>query len=81
MIAANLRKHPDAMIRQLELDLAGVVGADKPQRETFRNWLMNTGKVIVRKIVAPGWWVALQRRAARLAKGIKAALLRLFVTE
>lgn len=77
MIAANLRKHPDAMIRQLELDLV-VEGADKPQRDTWWSWLMHTGLVIVRKAIAPAWWTAMKRRAQALAKAVKAALTTIF---
>lgn len=77
MIAANLRKHPDAMIRQLELDLAGKSGADPPQRTAFRSWLMATGKVITRQVVAPTWWKEAKSRAKKLARAIKTACMAL----
>ncbi|WP_137894038.1 hypothetical protein [Ramlibacter sp. 2FC] len=74
MIAANLRKHPDAMIRQLELDLV-VEGAEKPQHDAWWTWLMNTGRVIVNKVTAPAWWTAMKRRALALEKAVKAACM------
>lgn len=77
MIAANLRKYPDAMLSQLELDLAGTSGASEPQRAAFWTWLMNTGKVIKRRIVVPAWWKEAKARAVKLAKTVKAACLAL----
>ncbi len=79
MIAANIRKHEDAMIRQLELDFSGVVGADKPQREAFWSWLMNTGKVVAKTVAPrPAWYAAMKARALKLAKAVKAACMRFF---
>jgi hypothetical protein len=77
MIAANLRKHPDAMLRQLELDLAGTIGATETQRAAFWTWLMNTAKVIKRRVVIPAWWKETKARAVKLAKAIQAACLHL----
>lgn len=78
MIAKNLTKYEDAMIRQLELELGGVEGAEKPQRDAWWTWLMNTGRVIVNKVTAPAWWTAMKRRAQALAKAVKAALTTIF---
>lgn len=79
MIAANIKKNPDAMIRQLELDFSGVVDADEKQRRTFWEWLMNTGKVIASKTAKhPAWYAAMRERAVKLAKAVKAACLKLF---
>lgn len=77
MIAKNLTKYEDAMIRQLELDLV-VEGAGEQQRSAWWSWLLNTGRVIVRKVVAPTWWTAMKRRAQALEKAVKAALMTIF---
>lgn len=65
------------MIRQLELDLV-VEGGEKPQNDAWWSWLMNTGRVIARKFVAPAWWTAMKRRALALAKAVKTACIAIF---
>lgn len=77
MIAANLRKHPDAMLRQMELDLAGVVGAPEGQRKAFWTWIMKTATVTIRKVTAPNWWKEMKTRAVALARAVKAACMHL----
>ncbi|GEM_PF-2161819 len=73
MIAANLRKHPDAMLRQMELDLAGVVGTCEHQRKAVWTWIMKTATVTIRKVIAPDWWKAIKARAHALARTVRAA--------
>lgn len=78
MIAANYRRHADALIAQLELDLVAV-GASTAQRATWREWLMQSG--IVQRIKAtatPAWFAAAARRAKALANAIRAATKNLF---
>lgn len=70
--------YPDAMLLQIELDLAGVVGAEKRQRDAWWTWPMNTGRVIEHKVTAPAWWAAMKRRALALAKAVKAACMAVF---
>ncbi len=79
MIAANFRKYPEAQLLQLELDLAGVVGACRTQRDAAHKWLMNAITVItLPKPNTPAWFAAFRRRATSLAKKVREALRRLF---
>ncbi len=78
MIAANFRKFPDAQLAQLELDLAGVVGASDAQRSAFWAWLMKAAQVLeLPALPRPAWWVAAKARALELAKRIKGAIVAL----
>jgi hypothetical protein len=72
MIAANLRKHPDAMLRQLELELVAT-GGEPTQHAAFKTWLMEscTVRTIVR--VVPAWFRAMKKKARELARAVKNA--------
>lgn len=75
MIAANFRKHPDAQLVQMELELGGTCGADENQRNAFWMWLLNTGKVLnLPALPRPTWWVAARNAAKELAMAVKKAL-------
>lgn len=75
MIATNFRKHPDAQMVQMELELSGTCGADENQRNAFWVWLLNTGKVLhLPTLLRPEWWVAAQNRTKKLAMAVKNAL-------
>lgn len=79
MIAKNFRLYPDAQLAQLELDLAGVVGACEEQRSTWWSWLGAVGRVIeLPGLPRPAWWVAAKKRAVALSRAVKAAILSLF---
>lgn len=77
MIAANYRKHADALIRQIELDLAGC--QEPATRAAWWAWLMESGKPqpVVRP-AAPAWWIAMRTAAQSLARRVKGAILNLF---
>ncbi len=76
MIAANFRKYPDAQLVQLELDLAGVVGATAAQRSAFWAWLMQSATVLkLPTLPRPGWWVKAKARALALARQVKGAIV------
>lgn len=76
-IAANFRKHADALIRQLELDFSGI--DDAGSRAAWWSWLMNAGKVQPLAWPAvPAWAAALAKRARALALRVKNACLSLW---
>lgn len=75
-IAANFRKHADALIRQLELDFSGINEARS--RAAWWAWLMSAGQV--QPLARPGipaWFAAAKKRAKALAKSVKAACMHL----
>lgn len=75
-IAANFRKFPEAQVRQMELDLSGVVGASDEQRGCFWAWLMDSCKVkTLPKFPVPQWVKVAKQKAAALARAVKAAVL------
>ena len=79
MIAANYRRHADALIAQMELDLSGTIGASEEQRAAWWAWLMNTGTPqAIPATTTPAWWVAAKRAAMKIAQAVKTALLSLF---
>lgn len=78
-VAANFRKFPEAQMRQMELDLSGVVGASDEQRGCFWTWLMDSCKVKVLPVFpVPQWVKVAKRKAAALARAVKAAILEIF---
>ncbi len=80
MIASNYRKHVDALVRQMELDLSGVVTERGEQRAAAWDWLMHNGKTqTLKKPAVPNWFKSIKAAAQRLAKAIKDALLPLFL--
>lgn len=80
MIASNYRKHADALIRQMELDLSSV--QDAAARSAWWAWLMEAGKPQpVRRPAPPVWWKALRSAYQRLARVVKAACRTLFNAE
>lgn len=79
MIAANYRRYADALIRQIELDLAPAAEAAKQTRDAWWTWLLQSG--ITQPAPAkpmPAWLKAMRASAKRIAAAIKAALLTLF---
>ncbi|WP_382160372.1 hypothetical protein [Hydrogenophaga sp. ANAO-22] len=79
MIASNFLKHPDAQLRQMEMDLAGVPDATDEQRAAWWTWLMNATKHEAPvKPAAPAWWKAAKRAAAQLAQAVRRAIVALF---
>lgn len=79
MIASNYRRHADALIAQMELDLSGRVDADAQSRAAWWSWLMEAGTPqATPKAVAPRWWATARRAAARLAKAVKTACKTIF---
>lgn len=79
-IASNFRKYPEAQVRQLELDLSGVVDVSDVQHECFWAWLMNSCKVIVLpKLKLPEWVKAARRKARALAMSVKSSIKHLWL--
>lgn len=75
-IAANFRKHADALIRQLELDFSGINEARS--RAAWWAWLMSAGQV--QPLARPGipaWFAAARKRAQALAKTVKNSCMHL----
>lgn len=67
-IAANFRKHADALIRQLELDFSGNRDA------VWWNWLLEAGKPQpLARPKAPAWWQSLRSACQRLARMVRKA--------
>ena len=79
MIATNFLKYPEAQIVQMELDLAGVIGAPEAQRSAWWAWLMKTAahtKALT--TTAPQWLVGMRVRARALAASVRARLMTLW---
>lgn len=76
MIASNYRKHADALIRQMELDLSGIVTERVEQRAAAWAWLMHNGTPQpLEKPAVPQWFKTIKAAARRLAKAIKDACM------
>lgn len=76
MIAANYRKHADALIRQIELDLTG--SQEPAMRAAWWAWLMESGKPQpLARPAAPAWWRTLRAACTALARSVKAAIFQL----
>jgi hypothetical protein len=79
MIAANYRRHADALIRQLELDLSNAAEATPQQRAAWWSWLMQAGIVqALPKASRPAWLVDALRLARAIARAVRDAIGNLF---
>lgn len=91
MIATNFIRHPEALLAQLELELVFAVpevvreadlAAMRASFSAAGAWLRQYASAAVRMAKAvPAWYAAMRRRAAALAKAVKAAIRSIFEQE